>query len=358
MTSLQPKLRPPSKELLRDRRLIAIGILCLAGAVAFLVFRYRPFRGPTELLNVSYDASREFYAALNEAYAASSGERAPVRVTMSHAGSARQARSLMHGHLADVVSLASAYDVDAINGGARPLAPDWRERFPNGGAPFHSSVAIVVRQGNPKGIRDWADLRRPGVSLALPSPDSSGAGRWATLALYAEALASAGGDAARARQLLQAKLIGADLLDAGARRCLALFLNNSDADAFLTWESDALRLAALGFADLEAVFPARSIRAEPRIAIVARHVEDRGTADLAAEYLDFHYTPQAQKIAASFGLRPLDPAAATEGAFPPTELYAASERFPEGEDVWTSLFGSDGFFQTVHDLRRAYLGVE
>src|SRR5690606_11515157 len=142
------------------------------------------------------------------------------------------------------------------------------------------------------------------------------------------------------------------------RRCLALFQNNSRADALLTWESDALRLEELGCAGLEAVFPTRSVRAEPRIAVVERYADGRGTGELAAAYLRFHYTDRAQAIAARFGLRPLDAAAAPEVAFPATELYAASERLPEGEGGWAALFGDGGFFRTIEGRRRAYQGVE
>ena len=353
MTDLHLKLPPPSDELRRDRRLIALAIAALAIVAALLAYRFHPFRGPTELLHVSYDASREFYQDLNTAYLADNREGAATKITMSHAGSVRQAQALVGGHVADIVSLASDYDLETLSSAQDCLSPAWRDALPDQSAPFHSSIALVTRKGNPKNLRDWPDLWRRDVSLALPSPSASGAGRWAFLAFYAEALAANPNETA-ARRHLQELILRAQLFDAGARQSLLLFQNNSRADAFLTWESEALRLAPLGHPELEAVYLPRSIRTEPRIAQVVCHTAARGTTAMALDYLQFHYTTAAQQIAAAHGLRPLE--APADAHFPPTQLYPLAQVFPQGPRVWQDAFAPGGFFPHLQTLRQAQSG--
>lgn len=357
MTDLKPNLPPPSRELRRDRRLIALAILALAALGAFLVYRYHPFRGPTELLHVSYDASREFYRSLNAAYLAEAGEGSPTKVTMSHAGSVRQARSLLHGHVADVISLASDYDLDTALESNGCIASDWRQELPHQSSPFFSTIAIVTRKGNPKEIRDWSDLWRRDLVLALPNPSRSGAGRWAFLALYAEARARMT-DEASARRHLQSLALRCELLEGGARQSLLLFANASRADAYLTWESDALRLGELGHGELESVFLERSILAEPRLAVATCHAHRRDTRELAQDYLHYHYSPAAQAIATRFGLRPRDQRAARDAGFdfPSTRLFTIDSAFADRPGIWDELYGEQGFFPYLEDLRFARRG--
>ncbi len=358
MKDMQPRLPAESVELRRDRRWIALAVLALAAIAALLAHRFHPFRGPAVLLHVSYDASREFYAALNAAYAkeiAHGAEGSSSRIVMSHAGSTRQASNLAHGQVADLVSLASEFDLDAILAGNQCVIDDWREQFPSGSSPFFSSIAIVTRAGNPKSIRDWPDLWRNDVTLVLPSPARSGAGRWAFLALYAEARAASDDDRAAQRHL-QNVFLKSVALEGGARHALLQFAHASDADALLTWESDALRLAELGVPELQAVFPSRSLRAEPRVAVLTCHAESRSTAPAARGYLLFHYSPIAQKLAAAAGLRPREAAAAARAGrqFPATQLVSLAEAFPGEPDVWSRTFGEDGLFARMESLRNAY----
>lgn len=351
MTRLYPEPQEPPQEIRRDRRIIALVIPGFAIVLAFLAVVLFPFREDSELLHVSYDASREFYAALNEAYDAIGDDPKHARILMSHAGSVRQASNLAHGQIADVVSLASAYDLQSVIDRNGCPDPHWQDRFPNQSAPFHSSISLVVRTGNPKQIRDWPDLWRPDVKLALPSPSRSGGGRWAFLALRSAAQTLTDSESA-AYLKLQALYLRATPLDAGARAALSLFANRRDLDAYLTWESDALQLAELGFTQLEAVHFPRSILAEPRIGLLLCHVEQRDTKAAAQAYLDFHFSETGQRLAAAHHLRPSDPAVAAAQAvhFPPTQLFAVPP------DSWHSTFSAEGLYRRLEKLRFAQQG--
>lgn len=351
MTTLYPEASQASKEIVRDRKRIVVAVAILTILVAIAAVLLFPYRKDTELLHVSYEASREFYAALNQAYYATLPESDRTRVRMNHAGSVRQAHNLAHGQIADIVSLASSYDLQSIAAKHGDSEVDWDSPVPSGSSPFHSTISLVVRAGNPKRLGEWTDLWRPDIKLALPSPKRSGAGRWAFLALE---------EAARERSPatgnpvleLQELYIRATPLPAGARTALSLFAQQTELDAFLTWESETLRPEVLAAWNLEAIHFARSIRATPSIALLRAHAERRDTLEVAQEYLDFHYSETAQRIAAQHHLRPSHPSirAAVASQFPASVLYDVDAA------RWSAAFASDGLLERLESLRTAALG--
>jgi sulfate transport system substrate-binding protein len=278
-----------------------------------------------QLLNVSYDPTREFYRAYNALFAerwkAQSGQT--IRVNTSHGGSGRQARSVIDGLPADVVTLALAYDVDAI--AERGLiATDWQKRLPDNSAPYTSTIVFLVRKGNPKAIRDWGDLVKPGVAVVTPNPKTSGGARWNYLAAWAWALRQPGGSEATAQEWLGRLFRNVPVLDTGARGSTTSFAQRDQGDVLLAWENEAhLAFAEFGRDKFEIVYPALSILAEPSVAVVDRLVDRRGTRAAAEAYLTMLYTPEAQSLAAQHYYRPRDAAA----------LAAAGDRFPKLELV-------------------------
>ena len=292
------------------------------------------------LLNVSYDPTREFYREFNGLFAAAwqrAGRPAP-RVSTSHGGSGRQARAVIDGLQADVVTLALAYDVDEI--ASRGLiAADWQSRLPNGSTPYTSTIVFLVRRGNPKAIRDWGDLVRPGVSVITPNPKTSGGARWNYLAAWAWAQRQPGGTPASAEAFLGQVFRNVPVLDAGARGSTTTFVQRGQGDVLLTWENEAhLALQEFSRDGLEIVSPPFSILAEPPVAVVDRNVDRRGTRALAEAYLLQLYTPEAQALAAKHHYRPRDPAA----------LAAAGGKFPALELVTVDGFGGWAAAQRAH----------
>lgn len=347
MTTLYPEPPEPTPEIRRDRRIIALAIPGIAIVFAFIAYQLFPFRNDVELLHVSYDASREFYSAFNQAFLDEQPEANTPAIRMSHAGSVRQVSNLAHGQIADIVSLASAYDLQSVIEQSNCPDPDWQDRLPHHSSPFHSSIALVVRRGNPRQIRDWQDLWNPQVKLAIPGPSHSGAGRWAFLALQSAARASTRSDSDAAHRL-QSLYLAITPFEAGARTALSLFANRSDIDAFLTWESDALMLETLGFEQLEAVFFPNSVLAEPCIAQLSCYVDKRETSRLANAYLDFHFSETGQRLAVTHHLRPSD--ASFSHSFPATVLA------PISPDDWSNAFSPNGLYQRVETLRFARKG--
>ncbi len=264
---------------------------------------------PVKLLNVSYDPTREFYKAYNVAFAkywqATNGQT--VVIDQSHGGSGKQARSVIDGLDADVVTLALAYDIDAIARLGNLLATNWQSRLPNNSAPYTSTIVFLVRSGNPKGIHDWSDLLKPGVSVITPNPKTSGGARWNYLAAWAWARANQGGDTG-ARAFLTALFRRVPVLDSGARGATVTFAQRNMGDVLLAWENEAL-LACQEFADrkFEIITPSLSIRAEPPVALVDQVVDRHGTRKLAEAYLLYLYSPEAQRLAAKHGYRPSRP---------------------------------------------------
>jgi len=270
-----------------------------------------------KLLNVSYDPTREFYEEYNKAFAAywkgKTGDT--VIVNQSHGGSGKQARSVIEGLEADVVTLALAYDIDALATQGGLIPPDWQQRLPNNSAPYTSTIVFLVRKGNPKKIHDWGDLARPGVSVITPSPKTSGGARWNYLAAWAWALQQPGGSAATAEAFVKKLYHNVPVLDSGARGATVTFVERGIGDVLLAWENEAfLAVKELGPDKFDVVAPSVSIVAEPPVSIVDQNVDEHGTRTVAEEYLKYLYSPQGQEIAAKHFYRPRDAAAAARFA--------------------------------------------
>ncbi len=305
-----------------------------------------------ELLNVSYDPTREFYREFNALFAAAwqaAGNRAP-RISTSHGGSGRQARSVIDGLQADVVTLALAYDIDEI--ASRGLiAPDWQSRLPDGSTPYTSTIVFLVRRGNPKAIRDWGDLARPGVGVITPNPKTSGGARWNYLAAWAWAQRQPGGTPASAEAFMGQVFRNVPVLDAGARGSTTTFVQRGQGNVLLTWENEAhLALQEFSRDGLEIVVPSLSILAEPPVAVVDRNVDRRGTRALAEAYLRHLYTPEAQALAAKHHYRPRDPAAlaAAGTKFPKLQLVTVADEFGGWAAAQRAHFAEGGSFDRIY----------
>jgi sulfate/thiosulfate transport system substrate-binding protein len=284
--------------------------LALAGVVTVMIASCDLLdiaHADTALLNASYEPTRRFYSDLNKAFAArwqaDLGER--ITIYQSHTGSGAQARSVSFGLEADVVTLALAYDIDAIVDRARLLPKDWQKRLPNNSAPYTSTIVFLVRKGNPKQIRDWPDLAREGVSVVTPNPKTSGGARWNYLAAWGYALRVHNNDEGQARELLARIYRNAPVLDTGARGATITFTRRGIGDVLIAWENEALLVAReINPADFEIVVPSVSILAEPPVAVVDKVVDKRGTREAAEAYLNFLYTPESQQLAAKHYYRP------------------------------------------------------
>ncbi|WP_242354712.1 MULTISPECIES: sulfate ABC transporter substrate-binding protein [unclassified Anaeromyxobacter] len=307
--------------------------------------------GETKLLNVSYDPTRELYDAVNRAFAArwkaKTGQDLSVR--QSHGGSGKQARAVIDGLEADVVTLALAYDVDAI--AARGLLPaDWQKRLPERASPYTSTIVFLVRKGNPKGLRDWDDLVKPGVQVITPNPKTSGGARWNYLAAWAHAVKKSGGDEAKAREFVKSLYRNVPVLDSGARGSTITFVERGLGDVLLAWENEAfLAVEQLGKGKFEIVVPRSSILAEPPVAVVERNADRHGTRALAQAYLEFLYTPEGQELAARNYYRPRDPAVAARHAarFPRLELVTI-DAFGGWQKAQAAHFADGGVFDQIY----------
>ena len=293
------------------------------------------------LLNASYDPTRRFYAAVNKAFTArwraEHGES--VRVYQSHGGSGAQARAVIYGLEADVVTLALASDIDAIANRSDLLPKDWQRRLPHNSAPYTSTIVFVVRKGNPKGIRDWPDLIKPGLQIVTPNPKTSGGARWNYLAAWGYALRNNDKDEAKARDFVAALYRNAPVLDTGARGSTVTFVRRGIGDVLIAWENEALLAAnEISKGEMEVVVPSLSVLAEPPVAVVDKVVARRGTRALAQAYLEFLYTPEGQAIAAEHYLRPSAPDAAAR--------YA--DRFAKLELLTIADFGGWAAAQKAH----------
>jgi len=276
---------------------VLVGLLLAAPAAA---------AAPTDLLNVSYDPTRELYQDVNGAFAkARKAKGAEVTIRQSHGGSGKQARSVIDGLEADVVTLALAYDIDAIQQHGGAVAAGWQGRLPHNSTPYTSVIVFLVRKGNPKGIKGWDDLVKPGTVVITPNPKTSGGARWNYLAAWGHALKQAGGDEAQARDFVARLFKNVPVLDSGARGATTTFAQRGIGDVLITWENEALLAREkLGAEKLEIVVPPLTILAEPPVAVVDKVVDRRGTRALAQAYLEFLYTPEAQEIAARRYYRP------------------------------------------------------
>ena len=305
------------------------------------------------LLNVSYDPTRELYQSLNKAFAVQHQARTgqAVSIKQSHGGSGRQARAVIDGLDADVVTLALAYDIDEIAEKAKLLPADWRRRLPHNSAPYTSTIVFLVRKGNPKAIKDWDDLARPGVSVITPNPKTSGGARWNYLAAWAYALKQPGGSDAKARDLVQGIYRNVPVLDSGARGSTTTFVERGLGDAFISWENEALlAIKELGPDKFELVYPSLSILAEPPVALVDRNVDKKGTRAVAQSYLEFLYTPAAQDIIARNGYRATDKSVAAKYArqFPALRLVTIDEVFGGWARAQKTHFADGGVFDQIY----------
>ena len=305
---------------------------------------------PVTLLNVSYDPTRELYTEVNAAFAAQWKSRTGQEVTIqqSHGGSGKQARSVIDGLEADVVTLALAGDIDAI---ARTglLAPAWQKRLPHNSTPYTSTIVFLVRKGNPKAIRDWSDLARPGVSVITPNPKTSGGARWNYLAAWGSVLKQ-GGDDAQARDLLGKIFRNVPVLDTGARGSTVTFVERGIGDVLVAWENEALlSLKEFGADRFEIVVPARSFLAEPPVAVVDKVADRRGTRKVAEAYLEFLYSPEGQVIAARNFYRPREAAAlaSAQVQFPALELFTIDELFGGWKAAQEKHFAEGGEFDKL-----------
>jgi sulfate/thiosulfate transport system substrate-binding protein len=310
----------------RMRRVAALAAL-LAIGVAAAPLAYS--QGAT-LLNVSYDPTRELYDEYNAAFARHWKEKTGVTVTVkqSHGGSGKQARTVIDGLAADVVTLALAFDVDALAAQGKLIPANWQARLPHNSAPYTSTIVFLVRKGNPKKIRDWGDLARPGVSVITPNPKTSGGARWNYLAAWAWALKQPGGNEASAEAFLGKLYKNVPVLDTGARGSLTTFAQRGIGDVFISWENEAfLAQDEMGKDKFEIVVPSISILAEPPVTVVDKNALRKGTAELARAYLEYLYSKEAQEIIAKHHYRPRDPEVAAKYAnvFPKVKLVTIAD---------------------------------
>jgi len=304
------------------------------------------------LLNVSYDPTRELYEAFNARFAADWKARTGQQVTVkqSHGGSGKQARSVVDGLEADVVTLALAYDVDAVFK-AGLIKPGWQKRLPDNASPYTSTIVFLVRKGNPKGIRDWDDLVKPGVQVITPNPKTSGGARWNYLAAWAHAARKFKGDEGKVRAFVKALYANVPVLDSGARGSTTTFVERGIGDVLLSWENEAfLAVEQLGKGQFEIVVPKLSILAEPPVAVVDTVADRHGTRAVAEAYLKYLYSEEGQEIAARNHYRPRNPAVAARHAasFTKVELVTIDDVFGGWTRAQPTHFGDGGVFDQLY----------
>jgi sulfate/thiosulfate transport system substrate-binding protein len=307
------------------------------------------------LLNVSYDPTRELYDSFNAAFAkywkAKTGQT--VKVNQSHGGSGRQARSVIDGLPGDVVTLALAADIDSIAQQAKLVPVNWESRLPNNSAPYTSTIVFLVRKGNPKKIKDWGDLAKPGIAVITPNPRTSGGARWNYLAAWAWALKQPGGNDQTARDYLTKMFKNVPVLDTGARAATTTFVQRGIGDVLLAWENEALlAIKELGPGKVEIVIPSISVLAEPSVTVVDKVVLKRGTREVATEYLRYLYSKEGQEIVAKNYYRPRDPQVAAKYAaqYPKLNLVTIQE-LGGWAKVQQVHFSKDGLFERISTLR-------
>jgi sulfate/thiosulfate transport system substrate-binding protein len=323
-------------------RIAAFGLAltAMAGAVA-----------AQTLLNVSYDPTRELYQDFNAAFVkywkAKTGQT--VQIKQSHGGSGSQARSVIDGLNGDVVTLALAYDIDAI-AKAGVIGAGWQKRLPNNSAPYTSTIVFLVRKGNPKGIRDWGDLTKPGLQIITPNPKTSGGARWNYLAAWGYALRQPGGTEAKARQFVAGIFQKVPVLDSGARGSTMTFVSRQIGDILLAWENEAYLAVGESPGQVEIVVPSVSILAEPPVTLVDKVVDRKGTRAIAEAYLQYLYSPEGQEIAAKRHYRPRDEkvAARFANAFGKVKLFTIDEIFGGWQKAHGTHFADGGVFDQIY----------
>ncbi len=324
----------------------AAAALALPGATALA-----QAGAPVTLLNVSYDPTRELYVEYNAAFAkhwkARTGQ--DVTIKQSHGGSGRQARSVIDGLDADVVTLALAGDIDAVHTNGGWLARDWQKRLPLASSPYTSTIVLVVRQGNPKGIKDWDDLVKPGINVITPNPKTSGGARWNYLAAWEFAKRKYGGDA-KAREFVAKLYANVSILDSGARGSSVTFAQRNQGDVFLSWENEAYLLEKEFGNKVDFVYPSLSILAQPPVAVVDKNVDRKGTRAVAEEYLKYLYSEEAQDIIGKNFYRPTSAKAQAKYArqLPRLNLFTIEEAFGGWAKADKDHFADGGSFDQIY----------
>jgi sulfate transport system substrate-binding protein len=330
---------------------------CLRGLVVLAVSLGWVAGTEVTLLNASYDPTREFYRDYNTAFARHWLDKMGDRVTIrqSHGGSGKQARAVIDGLDADVVTLATAYDVDELWERGKLIPQDWQKRLPDNSAPSTSTIVLVVRKGNPKQIKDWDDLVKPGVSVITPNPKTSGGARWNYLAAWGYALKRFGGDEGKTRDFVARLFKNVPILDAGARGATTTFVQRGIGDALIAWESEALvALKESGQSEFELVTPSLSILAEPPVTWVDKVVNRHGTKAVARAYLEYLYSPEGQEIAARHYYRPRLESVAEKyaGTFPKVNLFTIDEVLGGWQKAQKTHFNDGGVFDQIQRANR------
>lgn len=323
-------------------------------AMAFLLlFSQVVFAKDYTLLNVSYDPTRELYADINAAFAADHKAKTgdTVKINQSHGGSGKQARSVIDGLDADVVTLALAYDIDEIATRSKLLPADWQKRLPHNSTPYSSTIVFLVRKGNPWKLKDWGDLIKPGIQVITPNPKTSGGARWNYLAAWAYAKNLPGGSDEAAKAFVGKLYKNVPVLDTGARGSTTTFAQRGIGDVLLAWENEALLAKReLGVDKFEIVYPASSILAEPPVALVDKNADKKGNRQVAEAYLKFLYTPAAQEIIAKNYYRPIDPAVAAKykAQFKTLKLYSIDADFGGWQKAQATHFADGAIFDQIY----------
>ncbi|MGH7325888.1 MAG: sulfate ABC transporter substrate-binding protein [Candidatus Rokuibacteriota bacterium] len=330
-------------------------LLVLAAAVSLLLPTFA--LAQAEILNVSYDPTRELYRDYNQAFARFWKQKTGLTITVqqSHGGSSKQARSVIDGLNADVVTLALAYDIDAIAEKAGLLPADWQSRLPHNASPYTSTIVFLVRKGNPKGIRDWDDLVRPGVSVITPNPKTSGGARWNYVAAWGHALRKPQGSEAKASEFVAALYRNVPVLDSGARGSTTTFVQRGLGDVLISWENEAfLAVKEFGADKLEIVVPPASVLAEPPVAVVDKVVERRGSRKIAEAYLEYLYSPEGQDIVGKHFYRPrlAEAAKKYERRFPRLALFTIDEVVGGWPKAQKAHFDDGGIFDQIYKPSR------
>ena len=323
----------------------------VAGAVVMAALAGAAQAADVTLLNVSYDPTRELYLDVNKAFAAKFKAQTgkTVEIKQSHGGSGKQARSVIDGLAADVVTLALAYDIDEI-AGRGILAKDWQTKLPQNASPYTSTIVFLVRKGNPKNVKDWDDLVKPGLKVITPNPKTSGGARWNYLAAWGYAQKKYGSQE-KARDLVQKLYKNVPVLDTGARGSTVTFVERNVGDVLIAWENEAfLSINEFGKDKFEIVVPSLSILAEPPVAVVDKVVDRKGTRAVAEDYLKFLYTAEGQEIAGRNYYRPRDPAVAgkLEDRFPNLELLTVDQAFGGWRKAQSEHFNDGGVFDSIY----------
>jgi sulfate/thiosulfate transport system substrate-binding protein len=325
-------------------------LLLFAGAV-LLLSHGAGLAQPITLLNVSYDPTRELYEAFNQSfikdYKAKTGK--DVVIQQSHGGSGKQARAVIDGLAADVVTLALAADIDALHTHGDLIPADWQKRFPDNSSPYTSTINFLVRRGNPKGIKDWDDLVKPGIQVITPNPKTSGGARWNFLAAWGYATKKFGAD--KAKEFVTKLYRNVPVLDSGARGSTTTFVERGLGDVLIAWESDALlSLKEFGPDKFEVIYPSISILAEPPVSIVDKVVDRRGTRDVATAYLQYLYSPEGQEIAAQNFYRPrlAEVAQRYTKQFPNIDLFTVDALFGGWTNAQKTYFDDGGVFDQIY----------